>query len=251
MGMRFCSILVALTVTSLLVAGDRREQREPARVILYEHANFCGGAIVLEAGEELVNLAYTKFDNGRRANDRISSIRIEGRAEVLVHTDAKFRGVVLRGTQDIRDLGREDLRGGPRFNDRISSVRVAWAAGEGRTGSHRSAPVDAEQIIRRAYRDSLERAPDAAGLRDYRNNIIDRNWSEDMVRDSLRASGEYRGPVTTRIIGRVYRELLDREPDPQGLENYRRKILDDGWTEGDLRESIRRSEEYRRHVRQP
>jgi hypothetical protein len=250
MGMKLsASLLPALLVTPLLFAAGPVDRHGPARVTFYEHANFRGGAIVLEAGKDLDNLAHAKFNNGRRANDRISSIRIEGHAEVLVHTDCDYHGDVLRVTHDISDLGREDRRSGPRFNDRISSISVNRAARDDRPGTGRPASVDAEKIIRRAYEDILGRAPDAAGLRDFRSHIIDRNWSEKMVRDSLRASEEYRGPVTTRIIGRVYRELLGREPDPRGLEDYRRRMLDEGWTEDQVRESIRRSDEFRRRDR--
>jgi hypothetical protein len=47
------------------------------------------------------------------------------------------------------------------------------------------------------------------------------------------------------IIRRAYQDLLDREPDQQGLRNFRRRIIDDGWTEQDVRTAIRDSPEYR------
>lgn len=51
-----------------------------------------------------------------------------------------------------------------------------------------------------------------------------------------------------RIIRRAYQDLLNREPDAQGLREYRRRMIDDGWSEQDVREAIRRSREYREHT---
>jgi hypothetical protein len=47
------------------------------------------------------------------------------------------------------------------------------------------------------------------------------------------------------IIRRAYQDILGRDPDPEGLRTYRSKIIDDGWTERDVRESLRKSAEYR------
>jgi hypothetical protein len=47
------------------------------------------------------------------------------------------------------------------------------------------------------------------------------------------------------IIRRAYQDLLNRDPDQDGLRNYRRKIIDDGWSEQDVRSAIRESAEYR------
>ncbi|MBI5584551.1 MAG: DUF4214 domain-containing protein [Deltaproteobacteria bacterium] len=49
-----------------------------------------------------------------------------------------------------------------------------------------------------------------------------------------------------RIIWRAYDDILDREPDAEGLRYYRSRILEYGWTERDVREDLRRSREYRR-----
>jgi Peptidase inhibitor family I36 len=48
-----------------------------------------------------------------------------------------------------------------------------------------------------------------------------------------------------RVVRRAYEDLLGREPDPEGLQTYRSRIIDDGWSESDVRDSIRRSAEYR------
>lgn len=111
-----------------------------------------------------------------------------------------------------------------------------------------------ETIIRRAYQDILGRAPDAEGMRTYRSNIVDRNWTEQDVREALRnspeyASGAFRSNSADRIIRRAYQEILGREPDPSGLETYRRNIVERGWDEQDVRQALRRSDERRGAVR--
>ena len=47
------------------------------------------------------------------------------------------------------------------------------------------------------------------------------------------------------IVTRAYQDILERDPDPSGMRTYRRHIIDDGWTEQQVREDLRRSPEYR------
>jgi len=111
-----------------------------------------------------------------------------------------------------------------------------------------------ETIIRRAYQDILNREPDPEGMQVYRTNILDRNWTEQDVREALRnspeyASGAFRTASADRIIRRAYQDILGREPDPEGLESYRRNIVERGWDEQDVRQALRRSDERRGVVR--
>ena len=125
--------------------------------------------------------------------------------------------------------------------------RSDYRAIRGRTGAN------ADAIVRRAYQDILGREPDAIGMRNYRSKILDDGWSEWDVRDSLRRSDEYAGGAALgfrtasadRIIRRAYEDILGREPDERGLNNYRRLILEDGWDEHDVRQSLIRSPERR------
>ena len=48
-----------------------------------------------------------------------------------------------------------------------------------------------------------------------------------------------------RIVRRAYQDILDRDPDPNGLRIYRTHILDDGWSEAQVRDELRRSPEFR------
>ncbi|HEU0093107.1 MAG TPA: hypothetical protein VFS78_13395 [Vicinamibacteria bacterium] len=107
-----------------------------------------------------------------------------------------------------------------------------------------------EAIVRRAYQDILGRDPDPEGMRTYRSNIIDKGWSEQDVREALRNSPEYasggaRTASADRIIRRAYQDILGREPDPSGLETYRRNIIERGWDEQDVRAALRHSQERR------
>jgi hypothetical protein len=119
--------------------------------------------------------------------------------------------------------------------------------------SKSQALMDVDDIIRRAYLDILGREPDPAGIRSYRQHIVQEGWSEREVREALRRSPEYNSPdrrlaSADRIIRRAYQDILRREPDPEGLQTYRRAIVEDGWDEYDVRRALRRSDE-RREIR--
>jgi hypothetical protein len=212
-------------------------------------------------------------------NDRISSIRLFGRAEVIVFGDDRFRGGWARFDRSVRDLRDE------RWNDRISSLRVGrdWqpefreyrgrfdgdrfddrgrddrgrpddrgrSDDRGRPDDRRGrGGVDADQIVRRAYQDVLGRDPDEGGLRQYRSRIIDDGWSEEKVRESLRSSPEYRDRVTmTRakaqeIVRRAYLNVLKREPDP-GAEGYINNVWRQSWSQEQVERELRNSAEFR------
>ncbi|HRI82631.1 MAG TPA: hypothetical protein PLF88_09365 [Opitutaceae bacterium] len=222
-------------------APTREAPRAGPRIILYEQANYRGDSLVLYPGEQLPNLANGRFDGGGRINDRISSIRIEDGAELYVFEDANFGGHVMRVTESIRDLAHRPTPN-PRvsWNDRISAVRVDY---ELRRGGGR--PPNPDQLVRRAYEDLFGRAPDPEGLRYHRSLIIDQGWTDRMLRDHLRRSEEFRGPGIDRIIQRAYEDVLRRAPDPSGLRTYRRLLLEEEWTEQQLRDHLRRSDEYR------
>jgi hypothetical protein len=99
-------------------------------------------------------------------------------------------------------------------------------------------------IIERAYRDLLERAPDPEGREHYRQ-LIHQGCTEEQMRARIRESVEYRVTLPDAKTTRAYRNVLGREPDPSGLESYRRKIVDKGWTEKDVENDLRRSAEHR------
>lgn len=104
--------------------------------------------------------------------------------------------------------------------------------------------------VRSAYLEILGREPDAEGLRNYREKMVREGWSEQDVRDALRNSPEYasttgRTASADRIIRRAYMDVLHREPDAEGLAEYRGQIIENGWEYYDLRQVLVRSEERR------
>ncbi len=104
---------------------------------------------------------------------------------------------------------------------------------------------DYERIITRAYEDVLNRKPDPGGMRNYRIKMIDEGWSEEDVRNDLRKSGEAKKSDVDLIIKRAYQDLLGRNPDRGGYDQYSRHLRDDGWSEEDVRNDIRKSQEYK------
>jgi peptidase inhibitor family I36/uncharacterized protein DUF4214 len=51
-----------------------------------------------------------------------------------------------------------------------------------------------------------------------------------------------------QIIERAYRDVLRREPDPDGRREYRNRLLNDGWSEQQLRQVLRSSGERQDRV---
>ena len=229
----------ALLAASSIVTGSEREPRDGA--CFYEDADFRGERFCAHAGEDIGVLPS-------RWNDRISSIRIFGRAEVTLYRDGDFEGPRARFDGDVRNLRHEG------WNDRVSSLRVRSTShgydrhdGGRYSGYHGEDP---DRIVRRAYEAVLDREPDPAGLRLYRSRIVDDGWSERQVRDALRSSPEYREKNTmTRqkaeeIVRQAYLSVLNREPDP-GSRSYVDKVLRDKWTQRDVERELRKSPEYR------
>jgi len=119
-----------------------------------------------------------------------------------------------------------------------------------------SSSSDRDRAIRRAYEDVLHRRPSDIELRHYRELMEDDHWTEDDVRDDLRDQrggrhhSDRRSDDPDRIVRRAYEDILDREPDSAGLRLYRSRIIDDDWSEEDVREALRKSPEYRTHSSQ-
>jgi hypothetical protein len=176
----------------------------------------------------------------RDMNDKVSSIRIFGRADVTVFKDVRFDGGSQRFRNNINNLKDEG------WNDRISSFRVGGSSYGGGGGGQ-----DPDRIVRRAYQDILQREPDQQGLRLYRSRIIDDGWTEQQVREALRSSPEYRELRTMtparaqEIVRQAYLAVLRREPDA-GSQGYVNRILRDHWTQDDVERELRKSPEYRR-----
>lgn len=219
---------------------------ERARITFYEHSDFRGGSITLEPGQVLENLTRERFSNGQGMNDRISSIRIEGNAEVRVFHDAGLRGGSRTFDHSVANLNDS----APGWNDAISALRVELAPGGHSRGPDRPDFSRVDQMIHRAYRDVLGREADDGGVRVYRRHLLEDRWTEAQLRHSLRESDEFRQRAD-RIITKAYRELLDRDPSERERRTHRQRMVRDGWGDGEVRQAIRRTDEFRMRSRPP
>jgi Peptidase inhibitor family I36 len=240
-------VLVVLTVHSAWAQPRWGRPRVPrAGACFYSDIDFRGEYFCAGEGDDISSMPVDM-------NDKISSIRTFGNVEVRVFQDVSYRGRSERFDSSIRDLRSAG------WNDRLSSIRVGRRLGGGgnrdRDDDYRSnRPVggggldaEADQMVRRAYHDMLNREPDQSGLRAYRKRIIDDGWSEAQVREALRESPEFR---TTRaraeqIVRRAYLSVLGREPDVAS-SGYVEKVLHDNWKQVDVERELRESSEYRR-----
>jgi hypothetical protein len=241
----------------------------------FQGPDFRGDYFCVSSGDEVGRLP-------EEMNDEISSIRLFGRAEVIVFGGERFRGGWARFDRSVRDL--RDIG----WNDQVSSLRVGfeWREPEfrerwgyfrgdrddrgrfdrddrgerrddrgerrddrgGRPDERRAGDVDA--IVRRAYQDLLGRDPDDGGLRQYRARIIDDGWSEQQVRDSIRSSSEYRDrttmtvPKAQQIVRQAYLNVLKREPDP-GSQGFVDRVFRDHWSQEQVENELRKSPEFR------
>jgi hypothetical protein len=105
-----------------------------------------------------------------------------------------------------------------------------------------------EAIIRRALSGHPGARPRRGG---------DAHVSLEHRRARLDGAGRPRGPAQQpripdrpsphRVRGphhhRAYQDILGRQPDPEGLNTYRRNIIERGWDEQDVRTALRRSQE--------
>jgi hypothetical protein len=251
-----CFVLITVAVpASAQIWGRSTVPRSGA--CFYKEPNFRGDYFCAGAGEN-VNAVPDDM------NDKISSIKIFGGAEVILFRDIRFTGRSSRFDTDVRNL--KDVG----WNDLISSMRVRGSgggyggyggSGGGYGGGGRPNGGDAERIVRRAYEDVLGREPDQSGMREYRSRIIDEGWTETQVRDALRRSPEYRErsnrspeyrdrnnsmsrPQAEDIVRRAYLSVLNREPDPDA-RSWVDRVMRERWTQQDVERELRKSPEYR------
>jgi hypothetical protein len=237
--------------------NNRDRRREEPRIIVFEHADFRGDSLVLYPGDTLDNLSGKTFEHGAKLNDGISSIVVEGGAEVYMYENARYKGQALRVTESVRDLTGRLVSGavGVSWNDRISSLKVERIRGYERPDRPAPGRPDGpdrpggngnpEKIINASFQDILGRNPDPGELRDFRSRFLDQGWNERLLRDHLHSEERYRIEAADRIIRRAYLDVLGRAVDESGLRTYRKNMLERNWTDGDVRDDLRKSAEFR------
>jgi phage-related protein len=169
------SAVVMTAVLGWAAPADAQRWGRPrpprAGACFYQNADFGGDYFCVQAGDE-----YDQMPEG--LNDRISSIRVFGDASVVVYRNPSFGGRQSRFNDDVHNLQSEG------WNDTISSLRV-------RLDFARVTRDQAEEIVRRAYRNVLGRDPDP-GARGWVDRVMRDRWSQGDVERELRRSPEYR-----------------------------------------------------------
>ena len=104
----------------------------------------------------------------------------------------------------------------------------------------------------RVYRDTRFRGESLrvrSSIRDLEDENFDDAISSVRIEGRSSGGGSFGGrsgsPSPEVIVQRAYQDILEREPDPAGMRVYRSHIIDDGWTEQEVRDDMRRSAEYR------
>ena len=249
----------------------------PNRVTFYSEPNYKGESLVVEAGAAVENLDSVRRSDQRPWTYAISSVKIDGAAKAVVFTGAGFSGEraeILANVSDLYAIARPGQPGAS-WDRAIAAVQIVGPrpvvveappppvryetppppptavyvvpvpAGPPpvvREVRPMLSPREADAIVQHAYRDVLNRPADPPGLRVYRERLMRDGWSERQIVEQLQRSPEARAINADEAITRMYREVLGRDPDPSGLGHYR-ALWRDGWTQGQIREDLRRSDE--------
>ncbi len=96
--------------------NDNRDSRDPDRVCFFRDVEYQGPSWCYRPGDELADL--------RNQGNEISSIRVFGRARVIVYDDEEFMGAADEFDRDVPDLRLRALEGRRNWNDRIDSFQV-------------------------------------------------------------------------------------------------------------------------------
>lgn len=162
---------------------------------------------------------------------------------VVFYSEPNFRGesFVVESGAAVENLARLPRSRGS-WNDGISSFRIEGIATV-------VAHVDAN--LRGPRFESSSNVADLVAER--RVGHPEATW--DRVISSLRVvpPRSYRADpepgydrrAADNIVQRAYRDILGRDPDPDGSRSYRDKLVRGDWSEDDVRADLRRSHEFR------
>lgn len=220
----------------------------PVRVAIFENAQFRGAFTWLN--RDTPDLAALSLGERSKStwNHSISSLQVDVvRRGTEVFTAWERRDAERAVRAAYRDyLGREPDPSGLKFyTGRL--LEAGWSEEQLRDIFRRSPEFkerDLGVIILRVYQEELGREPDPSGVAAY-TRALDRGMTEPEFRAELRRSREGAAFRARETVTRAYREVLRREPDVGGLNNYTQMILQKGWGEAKVREALRSGDEYR------
>jgi hypothetical protein len=88
------------------------------RVCLYQDIHYEGWAECYRPGDQVPTM--------RDHNNNVSSIRIFGRAAIIIYDNTNFRGQSAEFTSDVPDLGLRSFIGSRSWSDKIESFEVGY-----------------------------------------------------------------------------------------------------------------------------
>lgn len=153
---------------------------------------------------------------GHTAEEWVNKLRDEPESKAYLPT------AVTKAYQQI--LGRDPDPAGLQLHvDQLAAKKLTmdefrqalFSSAEG--GTVRS--TAAEEWVTQAYQAILGRAPDESGRQEYVRALLARTLTPEQAVQSLRASDE--GVAYAKgVVVALYRELLGREPDAEGLQSF-------------------------------
>jgi hypothetical protein len=222
-----------------------------ATVVAYAESDFRGPR--LETSSSLRDLVAERPGGSADMNwdNAITSLRVVAPrarvfepAPIAAYDRRTAETIVQRAYRDI--LGRNPDQDGLR-SYREKLMDQGWSEEDVRDHirrSEESRAINPDEVITKAYRETLKRDPDPEGLRHYRDLLVNHAWTIPQIRADLLRSEEARANPD-EIITKAYREVLRREPDPEGMRHYRDLITNHGWTVPQVRADLLRSDEWR------
>jgi|WetSurMetagenome_2_1015567.scaffolds.fasta_scaffold54802_2 hypothetical protein len=216
-------LFACVAVVSVAAVADAQWNRSdhPSRgVCFYEHPNYDGRYLCASVGRSASMVPLS-------SNDKISSVRIFGSAEVIVYKDANYRGASHRFTSSMSNLRFAG------WGDRISSYRVQ----DGRDGSYGGGWGGAYGGGSYGRNDGGRNDGWGGAYGGGSKN----NWNN-------KDGGRWTYQEAERIVQRAYRSVLKREPDA-GAQSWIGEVMKNSWTQQDLEGKLMQSAEYRNKTR--
>jgi len=103
-----------------------------------------------------------------------------------------------------------------------------------------------KDIVRSLYLEVLHKDPDIVGLENYALLMEEEGLTDEAIREALVNSEEFQTTHASeiKIIKVLYQEILDREPEPQGLAHYVWHMKLNNLSKEDIRAILLKSDEY-------
>jgi hypothetical protein len=219
---RFIVPIAALWLATLAPAQVQRAIA-PDHVTFYTEPNYKGEALTVEAGATVDNLGALTRPSQRSWVYAISSVKVEGTARAIVYTAAGYGGERLEITTSVPDLYA--IR-------RASEIGATWD----RSIVSLTVTAPARTIVA-APAPRYEATPPPAVV------VVPAPAGPPPAVRPPRPLYDRR--TADAIVTRAFREVLDRNPDPEGLRTYRDRLIRERWSEAQLIQQLQRSREAR------